>query len=122
MIEIRILSFVHPTGTEPYLAFLFVYFFNSPSRGDVVVLHDPEDPAEDFIKRVVGLPGETVQLKIDGSDRTFTARMSGPGRAVLAADQDSNEPAAMHDRTFSFTCVVMNIKFSAFGKPSVAQC
>jgi signal peptidase I len=41
----------------------FVYYFNPPARGDVVVLHDPGDPAEDFIKRVVGLPGETVQLK-----------------------------------------------------------
>ena len=30
--------------------------------------------------------GELVQLKMDGSDQVFTARMSGPGRAVLIAD------------------------------------
>ncbi len=41
----------------------FVYYFRSPARGDVVVLHDPQDPTQDFIKRIVGLPGETVQLK-----------------------------------------------------------
>jgi signal peptidase I len=41
----------------------FIYYFASPARGDVIVLHDPEDPSEDFIKRVIGLPGELVQLK-----------------------------------------------------------
>ncbi len=41
----------------------FAYYFRSPARGDVIVLHDPQDPSEDFIKRVVGLPGETVQMK-----------------------------------------------------------
>lgn len=41
----------------------FAYYFNNPQRGDVVVLHDPEDPSQDFIKRVVGLPGEVVQIK-----------------------------------------------------------
>ncbi len=39
------------------------YFFATPSRGDVIVLHNPAKHDEDFIKRVVGLPGEYIQIK-----------------------------------------------------------
>ena len=41
----------------------FAYFFAAPQRGDVVVLHDPKDVSQDFIKRVMGLPGETIRIK-----------------------------------------------------------
>lgn len=40
----------------------FAYFASKPERGDVIVLHNPRDPSEDFIKRVMALPGETIQI------------------------------------------------------------
>jgi signal peptidase I len=39
------------------------YHFRDPHRGEVVILHYPLNPKELFIKRIIGLPGETVLIK-----------------------------------------------------------
>lgn len=39
------------------------YRFGEPRRGDIVVFKYPLDPSRDFVKRLIGLPGETVALR-----------------------------------------------------------
>jgi signal peptidase I len=47
---------------ERLLGNKFVYRFEHPSRGDIVIFKYPADPRKTFIKRIVGLPGDTVQI------------------------------------------------------------
>jgi len=48
---------------ERILVNKFLYYFGDIERGDVVVFWYPEDPKLSFIKRVVALPGETVEIR-----------------------------------------------------------
>ena len=63
---------VHVVGFSMYptldsgdllLASKLDYRIHSPERGDIVILKDPLDPTKDFIKRVVGLPGDHVLIR-----------------------------------------------------------
>lgn len=39
------------------------YKFKNPQRGDIIVLKNPRDESQDFIKRIIALPGDTIQIK-----------------------------------------------------------
>lgn len=55
--------------------------FATPGRGDVIVFNPPHDPAKNYVKRLVGLPGDTLEMQ---SKRLF---VNGVAR---------NEPYAQH--------------------------
>ncbi len=42
------------------------YRFSDPERFDIVIFPYPSDPEECFIKRIIGLPGETIQIDDEG--------------------------------------------------------
>lgn len=52
------------------------YRFNNPKRGDVIVFRYPNDPQEFFIKRVIGLPNETIKIE--------------NGQVIIINDQNPN--------------------------------
>lgn len=43
------------------------YYLHSPQRGDVIVFEFPLDTSKNFVKRVIGVPGDTVQIDENGT-------------------------------------------------------
>ncbi|MDD5747094.1 MAG: signal peptidase I [Candidatus Omnitrophica bacterium] len=64
-------AFKIPTGSmnptlvegDRILVSKFIYYFHAPERGDVIVFKYPEDPKLAFIKRLIGKPGENVEIR-----------------------------------------------------------
>jgi signal peptidase I len=80
-----------PTATSIEEALLPVQPIN---RGDIVVFKYPEDPERDFIKRVIGLPGETLEVRnkrvyIDGEpiDEPYVHFIIPPSGAGVSAHE-----------------------------------
>ena len=61
------------------------------SRGDILVFKFPEDPDRDFIKRVVGLPGETLEVR----DRVVHINGERLDEAYLDAQSSASFPGAI---------------------------
>lgn len=56
-VDRNIFPFTKQEGTSAY------YAFHAPRRGDVIVFHPPFNEKEVLIKRVIAVPGETVEIK-----------------------------------------------------------
>ena len=56
---------MYPTlNNDDYLVATKIdYRLHPPARGDIIIMRDPFDPSKDFIKRVVGTPGDEFQVK-----------------------------------------------------------
>lgn len=73
------------------------YRIGQPQRGDIVVFHPPYDPERRFIKRIVGLPGDTIQV-IDGT--LFVNGESLDEPYILASPTYSGEWVVGRDQVF----------------------
>ena len=70
-----VMSSMEPSFQEGQRLFVnkAVYKFRDPQRGEVVIFEAPNAPGEDYIKRVIALPGDSIEVKngavyINGSE------------------------------------------------------
>jgi signal peptidase I len=64
----------------------FIYHFRPPRRGDIIVFRYPEDPKRSFIKRLVAMGGETVEIR-DGKVLVNGDPLEGVFRATTYYNQ-----------------------------------
>lgn len=75
-------------------------FERMPERGDVVVFRHPRDPSDTLVKRVVGLPGDRIQMKggrLLINDELLPLRRDGGG--VMESGDGSTLPAVRYVET-----------------------
>lgn len=89
------------------------YRFHAPVRGEVVVFRNPDNHKQYYIKRVIGLPGETIEIIsgkvfINGQelDETYIDNLSGQSFSELTVAEDEyfvlgdNRPVSRDSRVF----------------------
>lgn len=50
---------------DRYFGFRLSYMFDEPKRQDIVIFEFPDDESQTFVKRIIGIPGDIVEIKND---------------------------------------------------------
>ncbi len=112
-----------PTGSmiptlndgEAVLVVRIPYYFREPERGEIIVFKYPLDPSKEYVKRLIGLPGDTVEIKqgnvyVNGKllEENYVKRKSDDNYGPVKVPKDSyfvlgdNRPVSVDSRYWGF--------------------
>ena len=79
-----------------------VYWFGEPQRGDVIIFENPKNEHEDYIKRVIGVPGDVVEIKdqavyVNGTRLEESYIMAPPIRTMATVTVPENNYFVLGD-------------------------
>lgn len=89
--------------------------FSDPKHNDVIVFEYPKDPSKDYIKRVIGVPGDTIEIRdkelyrngekieesyIQHKDPRIKKRPEDPNSLALAKEQEFLAEGGMYEKYF----------------------
>lgn len=87
------------------------YSKNSPQRYDIVVFRYPVDPKKDFIKRVIGLPGERVDI----AEKRIFIDKNQISNDFLLLDDSSKQPSSTNNKYYFGPVIVPSGKYFVLG-------
>ncbi|PMQ01310.1 MAG: signal peptidase I [Dictyoglomus sp. NZ13-RE01] len=112
-----------PTGSmiptlnegEAVLVVRIPYYFREPRRGEIIVFKYPLDPSKEYVKRLIGLPGDRVEIKngevyVNGQKlvEDYVKRKSDDNYGPITVPKDSyfvlgdNRPVSVDSRYWGF--------------------
>jgi signal peptidase I len=87
------------------------YRLGSPQRGDIIVFHFPRNPQEEYIKRIIGVPGDVIEV-MNGTvninrqpldenylnvETNYTGRWEVPADQLFVLGDNRNNSSDSHD-------------------------
>jgi signal peptidase I len=87
------------------------YRLGSPERGDIIVFHFPRNPQEEYIKRIIGVPGDVIEVmngvvNINGQpldenylnvETNYTGKWEVPADQLFVLGDNRNNSSDSHD-------------------------
>ena len=100
------------------IGFRLAYLFHEPERGDIVIFKYPDDESQNFVKRVIGIPGDVIQISnghvyVNGEELTYV--VPADSYFMLGDNRNNSKDSRYWTNTFvSKDKIIAKVSFRYF--------